>query len=309
MKTVEFRIPISPTESFFAQVRFFNFALRRLGAPYRDARLLIVVGDDCNIDDVRMRNQWSESFNVAWEAVPHHVWAEFGVWGTANWRLAFPAGNADIVILSDADTVLLRDIDPLLAAFPAEEVAIRGHMAYRPPILEVEGIPDRHSADFWPWIFGAFNLPWPSVTYSYSIDPTGNWPKVPAYFNLGFVALSPSALRVLGMGIEHAERRVNALTASPMRCQIATTILAYRAQMNIATLPAPYNTGNEIAHLELNGITADDIRVLHYLQRDEIDRSLILLPAQIDRFLAQRLGNPANIALQSLVREYRETLR
>ena len=56
---LEFRIPISPTSGFFAQIRMFDFALRRLGPPYSLARLLVCVGDDCDIAAVRAANAWS----------------------------------------------------------------------------------------------------------------------------------------------------------------------------------------------------------------------------------------------------------
>ncbi len=309
-KRVEFRIPISPNEGFYSQVRFFNYALRRLGVPpYRDARLLVVVGDRCDIDQVRSQNRWSEKFNVAWEPVPGEICDEFGMWGTANWRLNVPAGDAEIIILSDADTVLFRDIDPLLADFPVTEAAIRGHMAYRPPpSFAKAGAPDARSSEFWPWLFDAFSLPWPATTYSYSIDPNGQWAEAPAYFNLGFVALSPKALSVFASEIDDADRRINELTGSEMRCQIALTVIAYRAGLDIATLPAAYNASNELSHLTLNGITPDQIRVLHYLQSDEVNRSTILLPNEIDHFLARSLSNPANIALQSVVGEFRQSL-
>jgi hypothetical protein len=305
---VEFRIPISPTENFFLQIRFFNYAVRRLGSPtYRDARLRVVVGDYCDLDDVRRRNRWSEDFNIAWERVPDEICKEFGIWGTANWRLNVPAGDAEIIILSDADTVLLGDIDPLLAEFPVTEAAVRGHMAHKPPPLE-SAFPAAQSSELWPWLFDEFDLAWPLETYRYSMDADGSWPKVPAYFNLGFVALSPSTLSIFASEIAETERRVKALTGSLMRCQIAITIIAYRASMNIGTLPAAYNAANDAEHLALHRLTPNQIRVLHYLRLDEIDRSVIFLPREIDRFLARTLCNPANVALQNLAREFRGSL-
>jgi hypothetical protein len=157
-------------------------------------------------------------------------------------------------------------------------------------------------------LFDAFNIPWPATTYSYSIDPSRQWAEAPAYFNLGFVALSRKALSVFGSEIAEANRRINELTGSQMRCQIALTIIAYRAGLDIGTLPAAYNASNELSHLTLNELTPDQIRVLHYLQSDEVNRSTILLPREIDHFLARSLSNPANIALQSVAREFRQSL-
>lgn len=297
-------------EKFYSLARFFNFALRRLDRPqYRDARLLLVVGDHCDLDAVRRANAWSENFNIGWERVPDEIFAEFHWAGTANWRLAIPAGDADVIILSDADTVLLRDIDPLLMEFPLEQPAVRGHMAHIPPPLGPNSTaPSSRSPEFWPWLFHVFDVPWPAATYRYSMDADGSLPMSPAYFNLGFVALNARALAIFASEIMETTRRVTAATDSQMRCQIAVTIIAHRAGINIGTLPAAYNAANDLGHLGPNGLTADQIRVLHFLRIEEIDRAE-LQPQFIDNMLSRSLTNPANIALQSLAREYRETLK
>jgi len=309
-KRVEFRIPISPTEKFFSLVRFFNFALRRLNGPhYRDARLLVVVGDHCDLDAVRRENAWSENFNIVWERAPDAIFDEFSWAGTANWRLNIPAGDADIIILSDADTVLLRDIDPLLMEFPLNKPAVRGHMAHFPPPLGPNcTAPSPRGPEFWPWLFNLFDIAWPAETYRYSMDADGSLPVSPAYFNLGFVALNAKALVIFASEIAETTRRVTAATGSVMRCQIAVTIIAHRAGIDIGTLPAAYNAANDLRHLAPNELTADRIRVLHFLRTDEIDRGQ-LQPHLIDNLLSRSLTNPANVALQDLVREYSESLK
>ena len=308
-KRLEFRIPISPSEGFFSQVRLFNYALRRLGPPYDQARLRVVVGDNCDIDSVRRENRWSEGFNVVWERVPDAIFNEFGMWGTANWRLNIPARDAEIVFLSDADTVLLRDVNPLLADFPISEPTVRGHMAHGPPPSDGTDAPPSYTPEFWPWLFDQFNVDWPSETYNYSMDFFRPLPKVPAYYNLGFVAMNAAALAIFDAQIVETARRIKNLTESHMRCQIAVTIIAHRAAMNIGALPSEYNAANDLGHLKTNGLRADDIRVLHYLRGDEIDRSTIALPGKIVEFLTRTLHNPANSALQRLVRDYWESLR
>ncbi|MGH6821992.1 MAG: hypothetical protein ACREC4_00630 [Methylocella sp.] len=309
-KRIEFRIPISPTEKFFSLVRFYNFTLRRLDSPqYRDAQLLVAVGDHCDLDAVRRENEWSENFNVVWERVPDEISAEFHWAGTANWRLNIPSGDAEIIILSDADMALLRDVDPMLMEFPLEEPAVRGHMAHRPPPVNKNKCA-LSGADpkFWPWLFDLFDIPWPAVTYRYSMDADGSLPMSPAYFNLGFVAMNAKALAVFASEIAETTRRVTVATDSLMRCQIAITIIAYRAGIDIGTLPAAYNAANDLLHFSQNGLTADQIRVLHFLRLDEINREE-LQPHLIGNLLSRSLTNPVNIALQNLAREYRESLK
>jgi hypothetical protein len=303
----EFRIPISPTPSFFAEVRFFNFALRRLGGPYSGARLLIVVGDRCDIDSVRFENKWSERYNIAWERVPDKIFDESGLYGTCNWRLTSPAPDADVIILADADTVLLKDIDTLLSEFPDNRPAIRGHMAHFMPPSSGLSVPKSSTPEYWPYVFNAFGAPFPCELHYYSMDADRSLPKAPAYFNLGFVALNSLALALYGKEIISFDRELNNVVQSHMRCQIALTVLGYRSRMDLGVLPAEYNAANDIAHLSTNDISMEDVRVLHYLRGDEVDRFNVLLPERIDEFLGRTLNNPANIRLQQLVREYRAT--
>lgn len=306
---VEFRIPISPTGRFFSQVRFFNFALRRLSAShYRNAKLRIVVGDHCDLNDVRRQNAWSEDFDIAWERTPDDVFDEFNWAGTANWRLCIPADDADVVVLSDADTVLLRDVDPLLGAIPLTVPAVYGHMAHYPPYLgDGSAAPSPETPEFWPWLFDAFGVRGEHAIQRYSMDTKATLPLAPAYFNLGFVALNAKALSICAAEIASVTRRIAALTDSFMRCQIAISIIAYRAGMSIGLLPAEYNAANDAVHLANNGLTVERIRVLHYLREEEADRG-VLQPECIDEYLSRKLVNPASIALQDLAREYRETL-
>ena len=307
-RRLEFRIPISPTEGFYSQIRLFNFALRRLGAPYDQARLLVVVGDHCDIDSVRLQNRWSERFNIAWERVPDPVFNEAGIWGTANWRLNIPAGDAEIIFLADADTVLLRDIDQLVVHFPLEIPAVRGHMAHFPPPTTGNGAPPGGSPEFWPWLFSQFDVEWPMTTYRYSMDQNNTLPKAPAYYNLGFVAINSAALAEFDRAITETERRIKALTNSQMRCQIAVAIIAYRAKMDIDVLPARFNSANDTGHMHSNNICTDDICVLHYLREDEFNRATFLLQENLDQFISRPLSNPANIALQKLTRDYSASL-
>jgi hypothetical protein len=306
-RCLDFRIPISPTRGFFAQVRLFNYALRRLGPPYERAKMTIVVGDCCDIQSVRAENSWSEAHNIVWERVPDEVCQEFGIWGTANWRLSLPADDSDVVILSDADTVLLRDIDAVIAELPSGVPAVRGHMAHAPP--RTGGTrPEGRSPEFWPWLFDQFDIEWTCSTYPYSIDDAPE-AQAPAYFNLGFVVTNASALHILNERITEVERRIKTLTESPHRCQIAVTVIAHLSGFDIQVLPAAYNAANDLRHLSHNGLQVADIRVLHYLRENELDRSRILLPENIDEFISRELRNPANVALQRLVRSYLEALK
>ena len=304
---IEFRIPISPTRGFYSQVRFFNFALRRLGSPYDVAKLSIVVGDNCDIDAVQADNAWSKDENVEWHAVPNDIFTHYGIWGTANWRLMLPAGDADTIILSDADTVLAGRIDQLWPSLSGDEPVVAGHMAHFPPPVSPPA-PESSGPDFWPWLFDALDVPVAAFSQRYSMDGDGRFGLVPAYFNLGFIGLNPSALEIFSADIMNEEERILALTGSPMRCQLAITTIAYRSRMRIVALPAEYNLANDEWHISQNVADIGAVRVIHFLREGEMVRSHDLLPENIQSFVARPLSNPANRRVQQLAREYLQHL-
>lgn len=122
---------------------------------------------------------------------------------------------------------------------------------------------------------------------------------------MGFVAMNPKALDILATEIWATMRGLtDAIGDSYFKCQIALTLAAHQTGCIVDVLPAEYNAANDLRHLNANKLTADKIRVLHFLRNDEIDRRE-LQPALIDDMLARKLVNPANIVWQDLVREYR----
>lgn len=304
---LEFRIPISPTEGFFAQVRLFNFALRRLGGIYADARLRIVVGDKCDIDEVRRANRWSDDHNVIWDRVPDALFDVASIWGTANWRLNLSADDADIIILSDADTVLLRDIDPILNDFATDHAVVRGHMAHYPPPV---GLDETAPAgpNFWPELLNAYGAQYVHPWERYSMDPANVLPLSPPYFNLGFVAMNRPALAGFGHDIHWTEAWLKQHSGSHMRCQIALTLIACRRDMDVSCLPASYNMANDVRHFQASGLGVSNVRILHYLREGELERASFLLPGEIDKFLERRMNLPINATLQDLVRIHRLSL-
>jgi hypothetical protein len=302
--SLEFRVPIAPTRSFFHQVRFFDASLRRLGGVYEQALLRVIVGDHARIPDVVAANEWSVGRRIEWIAVPDDVLERYGMHGTADYRYA-PEAKADIVILSDADTVLARPLTPLFQLLADPSPAAAGHMAHFPPPAGQHGpLTNVTEKTLWPALLEAFGLPMPAELHPYSMDPDNRFAPAPAYFNLGFVAFNPAALAVMGRSIFPMQDRLLELFPSHMRCQIAVTLIALESGIALATLPAEFNLANDVGHLACNGLAADDARVIHYLRGDELRREEIVLPENIPAVLAAHFDNPVNRRLQELLAEY-----
>lgn len=305
---LEFRIPISPRAEFYHQVGLFDFALRRLGAPYDQALLTVVVGDEPDPEALRTATQGTAGSRVRWIPVPSAISREFGIHGTADFRWEIDPGDADVIVMSDADTVLLREISPALALVGGPDPIIAGHMAHLPPPASAPWLPDSREPDFWPRLLAGFSAPDPTSWHRYSLDRLGVLPLAPPYFNLGFLAASPTAVTLLGREMLPFQREFNSRASSHMRCQIACTLLSLRHGIRLVPLPAEYNAANDLAHLESNHLAVESVRVLHYLRTDEIDRYRILHPEFRAGFLSRTLSNPTNRLLQDLVRCWDEHL-
>jgi hypothetical protein len=302
--TLEIRIPISPTRAFFHQVRLFNYGLRRLGGVYADARLLVVVGDNAALEDVRAENAWSNGQHIEWITTPRAIFDKYGIHGTADYRYV-PPSDADIIILSDADTVFVGDIDPVLAALPSNEAIVAGHMAHLPPPPPREGSLAQHNGEaLWTDLFRAFCLKPPLFANHYSMDPAGRLGRAPAYFNLGFIALTKAALPAFRENIFPMQDWLLEHYPSHMRCQIAVTLLAAAKNIQTRSLPAQYNLANDVRHLASNYLAATDARVVHYLRGDELKRETAVLPENFATTLAMQCENAINRRLQTLLADF-----
>ena len=301
---LEIRIPVSPRRDFFHQVRFFEHNLRRLGGAYRRALLRVVVGDDADMAAVRRANAWSAGRAVEWIGVPQDIFARHGMWGTADWRLMLPP-EGDLVVLADADTVWLRDIDPLRHAIGPGAVAA-GHMAHvAPPVPQDAGLlAGTPRAAIWPALLQVFGLPMPDRLHPYSMDPDATFGLAPAYFNLGFVALTPEAARACARRVLPVQDRLLEVCRSRMRCQIALTLACLIEGVALEILPAAYNAANDPVHFAHNRLSADAVRVLHYLRTGEVRRERIVLPEHQAETLALRPPHPLDRLLLVRVAEF-----
>ena len=297
---VEFRIPIAPRSSFYRRVHFFCAALQRLPRAYAEATVRIVVGDDVGLDQVQAENRWSSQYNVEWHRVPSDVFAEHHYFATADLRYLLPAPSGGLVVLMDADSVVVRPFLQELEWMLCDDPCISGHMAHLPPPVKIRGATPEAN-DLWPFLFQRFGIPWPQTLYRYSMDLENKWPPVPAYYNLGFVVLNEAALKIFAQAIFDLQRRLRKLVESDMRCQIAVTLISYAHQMRRQNLPATFNAANDIQHFDHNRVCAEEIKVIHYLRADEIDRDSFLKDEERTAFLRATLRNPVNQLLQSVV--------
>lgn len=300
---IEFRIPISPTAEFYERIHLFCAALRRVEGE--QAAVTVVVGDHADLSEVRRDNRWSANYHVQWHRVPDEIFAAYSYYGTADFRYLLPESAADVVVLADADTLLVQSVSEDLLWMVSDEPCIAGHMAHGPAWFEPVNGSEPRPPDLWPFLFRNFSIPWPEKLYRYSMDLDSSLPPVPAYYNLGFIALNQAALRLFREHILAVQDRLRTMIDSYMRCQIAVTLISYMHGIQHRNLPAIFNAANDPLHTRHNRVEPEQIKLLHYLRNDEIDRHSFLTEKRSEFFNAH-FRNPLNQLLQRLARELLE---
>jgi hypothetical protein len=299
---IEFRIPISSTTDFYQRVRLFCAALQRTESGPKDSLVRVVVGDGDDLLQVQRDNSWSNQYNVEWHRAPDEIFATHSYHGTGDFRYLLPDRGSDLVVLSDADTILLKPIFHDFQWMIRPEPCVAGHMAHVPAWFEPVSGAEPKPHELWPFLFREFSIPWPDELYRYSLDVEAEMTPIPAYYNLGFVVLNRAALRIFRQDIFAVQKRLKRLIDSYMRCQIAVTLISYQHGMHRMNLPAIFNAANDLVHLSHNRVQMDQVKVLHYLRTDEVDKSSFLTVGR-SAFLRATLENPANQLLQRLVLE------
>ena len=285
MPTVEVRIPISPTDHFYSNVRLAALSLRRLGRPYSEATIQVHVGDGAVLAAVLERNSWAKLFPVRWIIVPpDRRW----YLGTANDRFSMPC-EADIVICADADTCIVSRIDDLFERLAHPEPSIAGLQAHYPPWPQ-RGV---ENDEEWRRIFAHADVPCPELEYSYSMDPTGTMGKAPHYLNFGFVAFNRAGFKAVRPRVEHHSLRVAPVLPRPVfQCQVGLTLALIEAGLRVVHLPHAFNCAND-DDVGAEWMRDDSlIRVIHYLRRHEFDRATFLADrTEYEKFLQQQKKN------------------
>ncbi len=309
MPRLEFRMPMSPSAGFYRQARLFRFALDRLGGDYEKALLTVTVGDNPDMEAVMRENTWSKDRNVRWLPVPRAIFDEFGIHGTADYRY-IPASDADIVLMVDADTVLVRPIDDLLDRIDADAAVLYGHMAHYPPtdLTLTCGLVDAEGR-FWAALFNHFGIKDLVAVHPYSMDVGGVHGLAPPYFNLGFLAMTQSALAYLRANVFDVQRELMAVFPTHMRCQFAVTIIGLKYLDRLECLGAQYNLANDDVHFRANRVTAADARLIHYLRETEFLRMTFLDPDKIEETIQRSYVNAASKLVAGIVADYSEALK
>jgi hypothetical protein len=302
--TLEVRVPISPDPHFFRQIAYLSRSFDVRGGMTGRARFRVSVGADCEPYDIAAQHPWSKG-RIDWHWVDREEFRRFSYLATANDRLKAPS-DADVVLLMDADTLLVRGIDDILESL-ALQPAIAGLMAHIPPFLGDPGLN-------WSTVFSKLGRDLPPDRFQHSgwgtmyADPANRFG--PAYYNLGVVFIPGSLLPELARAYAEAFLLVFKKPRTipvAFSAQLAFSVAIYQSNLPRQTLDLRYNFPNDDWAAEKFPADLADVRVIHYLREPILGtrRDTWGSDDRFAAFLERRDLTGANEVLRSAVSELR----
>lgn len=293
----------------------FRLALDDLGGIYERARVVLCLGAGPEGPVLsRWKRHLERAFCLGADPVPPRWKRHLERVEVVSAPSAFRAGGGDAGALryellgSDADLSVLCDADTLmLRAFAHSDLqnftrhpAIRGVIAHVPPALV-----DRSGHDYtargheWFWNFVSARTMDRSMAFRhfYTLAP-GRVPS-PFYINHGFVIGTPALLRRVGVALHKMRPKVRALLANYYAEQIALALGCVASEVGTAALPMRYNFPNDSAADALYPDELSRAIVLHYLRTRHFDRHRIFAsPAAFELFLGLPLVGSSRVLQQ-----------
>lgn len=264
--SLEVRIPISPREDYFNRVRAIALSIREF---YPQARVRVTVGADTQPRDLGRELPWSAGAGVEW----HWVGAdEFREWrGTEHPYIATmmerfrPPFRTEFVLMLDADVLAVRPFDEL---FDASD-AVKGMMAHATPFRGTH-------REIWEKLFAGYGLPRPVFDAEHSgwelMDAVPAQQHSPPYLNTGVVFARTAVLERLYEPYMAALRYVREQIDSYFFEQIALTLACEKSHIPVELLPLRYNFPNQPEFDAAHPAELANIKLLHFLRTQIVDR-------------------------------------
>ena len=261
---LEIRIPISPEPHFFRQVEYIARACAALGGDLGAARIVVSVGAAEEPRDLYRELEWSRG-RVEWRWIDRAAFEATSFFATGTDRFKYPT-DADFVLLLDADTLIVRSFNDLLAGLQIDP-AIAGVMAHIPPFNGLQSN--------WRDVFASFGRAFPPGRFEHTGWGTMYGPPVdrfgPAYYNFGVVFVPGNLIVPIGNVFARFLEQARAAPIHPYFVgQLAFTMAIYELGCPHVALPLRFNFPNYAWADQRASHELADVRVIHYLAEDVI---------------------------------------
>lgn len=261
---IELRIPISPTFSFLNRAVLLVESFRRF-YPDTIARIYIGQTEGLTSEAVGRISYAFHGRRIGFEWLTP---SEFNAWegtrspyiGTMNRRFKIPV-DGDHVIIADCDVLLVNRIDELF-----ETDAVQGVMAHVAPLPPED----------MRYLYVIDEAPWPEELHPFSGNGVMGPPdaKSPWYVNSGF-CFAPKHLfeQLIEPYHEAIFRMRHVMRDTYWFDQLALALAVAKSRVPSKVIPLRYNFPNQAAFDLQRPAELDDVRILHYLREDTINRT------------------------------------
>jgi hypothetical protein len=285
---LEIHLPISPTPTFYTMVHYLAASLRLSGGALAGSRIVVNVGDDREPEDLLARLPWSRRYPIEWRWLDRGLYRRHSYFATAAERFRGPF-RSSVVMLADADVFFAGDFGQVVEGCRRDR-ALAGVVAHISPCAERREMP---TPGLWTRVFEEAGLGKPSLVCEHtgwgtmSHDPADRY--CPPYFNLGMLIAPAGVIAEIGSIIYREMEHVDAVLATPYRCQIGLALAVRRLGVCCRPLPMRYNYPND--DLIASRYVADlaDVRLFHYLRQGPCDKGRdFASPKRVGEWLARR---------------------
>lgn len=303
---IQFVMCGSPNAAFYSQAAMYRLMLDRLGGDYGMARQVLCLGAE-EVEPVP--ETWRkplERVDVVWaDPVDYRMNGEL-----AQSLLTYQViqGDADLAVICDADTLLLRPFPADFLEAMRREPALCGCIAHFGPTLSDDrkgAVPPASDDELWLRLSERL-LPAPiRRPYRYTLQRKGDPPpgSCPFYINLGFFVGTPSLFARYFQQHERVIPIVRQVMDNKFYEQLAVPFAVERAGLPRRALPMRFNFPNDPLAEETYPDEAANVVNVHYLRRTHFDRHRIFASREdFDRFMSLSLRG-IDACFQQAVRE------
>lgn len=294
---------MSPTPTFLNMAHYLTRSLRVRGGRYRDAPVILTVGDERRDPDLARKHPWMADNGVEVRWVDQDLFARESFYATACERYRYEF-RSDVVLALDADTLIAGPLDELVEE-AHRSGALCGVVAHVPPLARRE----QWQAIYDSLGLGELKTPCEHTGWGYMFQDE-SMRYCPPYFNLGVLAAPAAVMRSIGRDIYELMTAVDAVERTAYRVQIAVSLAVARFGLPFRALPFRWNFVNDPLLEALHAGELGEARILHLLRRHQVNKDELFASLDnVEAMLARTDLRVINELAQKLLGEIHPRVR
>lgn len=259
--SLEIHIPISPNRQFFTMAHYLVRTLREFGGQYRDAKVVLTIGDTAIDHEKVLKEPWISKLDVETTWVSEHLYAEESYYATAAERFRHRF-ESDVVLMLDADVLIAKSFEPLVRQV-FERQSFAGLIAHVSPFT---------SFDSWERLYELAGIPlkpeFEHTAWGYSMKDA-SLRYCPPYFNLGVLCAPPQHMNAIGEFVYDYMKLADQVERLNFRCQLAVGMAVAKLNLPVDELPGRYNFPNDVYFEAIHAEEQEHTSIIHLLRENQ----------------------------------------